>query len=405
MNKSSFKLLYFFIIFSSKIGGGFFFFLVTWFVARNLDNPHTTTYNLIASILPTILLSKKIGKLCDKYSSVSICLFSDLFRVFFLIIIIILVLNERMNSINIFFICILFYTMSESQQIGWRVTISRYFYGDDLLSMNTISVIGGQSGVIIGAACAGIIYRYNNLYVINITLLLYFLSASLTFLILHFSTDMKKKHKNNSMNDVASDRLKSIFIVERRSIFLYSIMLINILILYTLNSTLSSFVKFHLGLGAVSFSIIDASYSLGAVFGGWLVSILFKRACGVSVIDVSFIVMFFSLLMYSFSVGTIMPSLCYFLIGAAAQNSIILLTLAQNSNNKNKQGEVYAIFNSATGWIGLVVYIFSYFVIQYNMYNIFFIGLSLLVVFFWMVTRRFLNKEIYRFDDKAALKD
>lgn len=410
MNEGKFKLLYFLIIFSSKIGNGFFFFIVTWFVARALDNPYATTYNLVASIIPTILLSKTIGKLCDKYNSVYVCFISDLSRVLVLIAILVLVLNERMSSVNVFFICILFYTMSESQQIGWRAMVSRHFDGSKLLSLNTISVIGGQSGVIIGAACAGIIAHYSNLYVIIVTLLLYSFSALFTFFVLRYnfassSMEWRAKHTNNFMKYGESVSLKSVFSMERRPLLLYAVMLMNVLVLYALNSTLSPFVKFHLGLGPVSFSIIDASYSFGAVLGGWLVSVLFKRAYGVSVVNISFIVMFCSLMAYGLSVGTIVPSLCYFLIGAAAQNSIVLLTLAQHSTSKNRQGEVYSIFNSATGWIGLVVYMLSYFVIRYELYGFFFMGLSLLVAFFWILTRGFLGKEIFRFDDRQVLED
>lgn len=406
MNKSNFKPLYFLIIFSSKIGGGFFFFIVTWFVARALDNPYTTTYNLVASIIPTILLSKTIGRLCDKYNSVSVCFISDLCRVLILIAILVLAFYEKMSPINIFSICLFFYTMSESQQIGWRVMISRHFDGSKLLSLNTISVIGGQSGVIIGAACAGIIAHYSNLYVIITTLLLYSLSALFTFFVLRFfPVSMEWRAKLNVMRYGEEARLKSVFAMEKRPLLLYAVMLMNVLVLYALNSTLSPFVKFHLGLGPVAFSIIDASYSLGAVLGGWLVSVLFRRSYGVSVVNISFIVIFCSLMAYGLSAGTVVPSLCYFLIGAAAQNSIVLLTLAQSNTSKNRQGEVYSIFNSATGWVGLVVYMLSYFVIQYKIYGFFFMGLSVLVAFFWMITRGFLGNEIYRFDDRPALED
>lgn len=379
-NSERFAIKYTIIIFSSKVGGGFFFFINTWMIAIALDDKLVTSYNLIASIIPSIVFSHLIGFLCDKYYSVFFCIIADSIRLCLLITLFFITRYNMLSQLNSFSLSFIFYLMNELQQIAWRATISKKFFNNNLLSFNAISIIGGQSGVIIGAASAGFIsFYFGYAWLLIISASLYLLSTVTSYL---------------SIKELQGDTCESVEIVSKSFdinvfkyvlsntgvILLYSLMLLNVAVLYLINSTLAPFLKTVLGLNEKAFSIIDATYSLGSVIGGYLIAILYKRNTGRIVVKGTFIMMALSLLFYGSSSGMIMASVCYFFIGFCSQNSLILLTCAQKITATSYQARVYSLFNTIAGVVGLAIYSLSYVIIKYSLYREVFVISSLIIL-------------------------
>lgn len=285
-----------------------------------------------------------------------------------------------LSQLNSFSLSFIFYLMNELQQIAWRATISKKFSNNNLLSFNAISIIGGQSGVIIGAASAGFIsFYFGYAWLLIISASLYLLSTVTSYL---------------SIKELQGDTCESVEIVSKSFdinvfkyvlsntgvILLYSLMLLNVAVLYLINSTLAPFLKTVLGLNEKAFSIIDATYSLGSVIGGYLIAILYKRNTGRIVVKGTFIMMALSLLFYGSSSGMIMASVCYFLIGVCSQNSLIFLTCAQKITATSYQARVYSLFNTIAGVVGLAIYSLSYVIIKYSLYREVFVIFSLMIL-------------------------
>lgn len=285
-----------------------------------------------------------------------------------------------LSQLNSFSLSFIFYLMNELQQIAWRATISKKFSNNNLLSFNAISIIGGQSGVIIGAASAGFIsFYFGYAWLLIISASLYLLSTVTSYL---------------SIKELQGDTCESVEIVSKSFdinvfkyvlsntgvILLYSLMLLNVAVLYLINSTLAPFLKTVLGLNEKAFSITDATYSLGSVIGGYLIAILYKRNTGRIVVKGTFIMMALSLLFYGSSSGMIMASACYFFIGFCSQNSLIFLTCVQKITATSYQARVYSLFNTIAGVVGLAIYSLSYVIIKYSLYREVFVISSLIIL-------------------------
>ncbi len=382
--------MYLCIIFLSKIGNGLYFFITTWLISILLNNPYATSFNLLTSIIPSIFFSTLIGSICDKYRASYLCSCSDFTRSIVVIFISCLIYFNKLTLISGVLLSFTFYLCSETQQIGWRAVISKNFDNIHLLKLNTLSVIGGQSGVVLGAASAGFISHYFGYYYILMLIVLIYLATSALTLFIHNTL------KTSNNNPLSQDSTSTHYIVNnnesrigvfnyaksnKKASFFYSIMLLNVLILYVINSTLSPFVNLKLNMEAIAFSLIDSSYSIGSILGGYVISHYFKKGFSVAILIATFMFLSVALGIYGFSKNIFLPLVCYFTIGACSQNTLIFLTLAQKATENIYQARMYSFFNTATGIIGLIVYSASPIIIKYDLYHWVFLFLSFLTLF------------------------
>lgn len=384
-----FDSIYLCIIFLSKIGNGLYFFVTAWLISVLLKNPYATSYNLLASIIPTIFFSTLIGSICDKIKASYLCSYSDFIRSIVVISIFYLIYFNKLTLIFGVLLSFIFYLCSETQQIGWRSVISKNFDHIQLLKLNTLSVIGGQSGVVLGAASAGFITHYFGYYYILILIILIYSATSVLTLFIHKTLkvgyDISLSDNSITTCHIVDDNESRMGILSyaksnKRASFFYSIMLLNVLVLYVINSTLSPFVHIKLNMNALAFSLIDSSYSLGSILGGYIISYCFKKGFSVAILISTFMFLAVALGIYGFSKNVFLPLACYFTIGACSQNTLIFLTLAQKATERVYQARMYSVFNTTTGIIGLIVYSTSPFIIKNDLYHWAFLFLSVLTL-------------------------
>lgn len=384
-----FDSLYLCIIFLSKIGNGLYFFVTTWLISILLNNPYATSYNLLASIIPTIFFSALIGNICDRFKASYLCSYADFTRSMILILFLYLIYFNKLTLLSGILLSFTFYLCSETQQIGWRAVISKNFNNIRLLRLNTFSVIGGQSGVVLGAASAGFISHYFGYYYILMLIFLIYLATSILTLLINDTINFRSNNllsgKSTPTNYISNNNKSVVGILNyvksnKRASFFYSIMLLNVLILYVINSTLSPFVNLKLNMDAMAFSMIDSSYSIGSILGGYIISHYFKKGSSLAILFSTFMLLTVALGIYGFSKNIYLPLVCYFTIGACSQNTILFLTLAQKATEYIYQARMYSIFNTATGIIGLIVYSTSPIIIKYDLYQWTFLFLSSLTL-------------------------
>jgi predicted MFS family arabinose efflux permease len=366
-------------VFCSKTAGGLFFFINTWVAIGLTGQVNTVSLNLLAAVLPSIFLSVYFGRLADRLDPFFLIKGSEILRLVVMTCYGLLLILKIAISVPL--VVVVSFVMSialELQLIAWRAAVYHSARGGSTLAFNSASVKWGQAGVILGAASAGLIYSETGPFgVITVTALFYMASLSV------ISRSIKKESvivENQFEPARVLFRAKDVkrIIANKALIFYYSIILINVSYLYFGNALLAPFVGNQLKLNAVSYGVIDASYSIGAIVGavifGWLPGRLSQRAT----LIIGLTSQGLALILFSFSEKLYTAAFLYFAFGASCQSSIICLTAAQALTHKNHQGQIYSFFNTATGVVGLIIFLLSYKIINSSTPGYIFLALGII---------------------------
>lgn len=385
----------------SKIGNGFFFFINTWLALELTGHVSTGAISLIMTIIPSLIFSPLMGVLVDYRRAEIIAATAEILRCVILLIYAVsykwgIVAVPLVYSVSF---CVAF--GSELQLLAWRAALARQTNSTQMLRLNAITVVCGQSGVVFGAATSGILFmNFGALSTLLLASLTFFIAGILTVFIsrnitMRRSTLVTLSNKFNFRQHICELQAGFKHIFENPQIsFFYLLILINITVLYSINSMLAPFVREELHLYSDAFGKIDASYSIGAIVGGLLVVRLANQYGYRICIMFGFIILAISLGLFSQANGLLLALVSYVGIGMSCQSSILLLTLAQKCTDTNYQGRVYATFNILNGFSGLVVYSLVAITARFHIYReIFFVeAVGIMILTIWLLFSRYADR-------------
>ncbi|WP_035558722.1 MFS transporter [Burkholderia sp. 9120] len=351
---------------SSKIGTGFFFLINTWLIIDITGHPSSAALSLIMTVLPGLLLSPVIGLMIDRGDPARLAYRADLFRWAMLLAYAALYAGGHATAASAYAISFLVALGNEVQVLSWRAALARNASADDMLRLNALTVVTGQTGQVLGAAASGIVLASigaaATVCVASVTYLLAGVFGWLTARrltaageVAHLSEGAGEGKPKHYWRDL---RAGVAHIVERPEIgFFYGLFVANMSVVFGMNAMLAPFVREELHLSAAAFGKIDAGYALGAIAGGFFVVRLANRFGRRTVLLLGLGIAAACLLAFSVCRGQVAAFAIYAGLGASFQSSVIALSTAQRATDSAYQGRVSASFNAINGLAGLVVYV------------------------------------------------
>jgi MFS family permease len=352
---------YGFAIAIAKAGTGLFFLINTWLVIDITGRPSSGAVALIVAVLPGILVAPFLGVMVDRGRPAVMAVGAELLRGAMLAIYALLISMGAASEALAYGVAFAVALGTELQVLAWRAAISRDAPPEQMFRLNALTVVGGQSGQILGAAASGFVLAA--LGAVDTVLL-----AACTFLVAALIGSGVARRLTLLQPAAASRPCgPMVYLHELRSglrhlrerpqvAFFYGLILFNLTVVFGINGLLAPFVRDVLHLGPEAFGKIDAGYALGAIGGGLLIVPLSRRIGRRAVLLAAFLVAAASLAAFAQAGGLAVAVLAYIGLGLSFQVNVISLSAAQHATEGPFQGRVAASFSFLNGVVALVVY-------------------------------------------------
>ncbi|HEV2677743.1 MAG TPA: MFS transporter [Aliidongia sp.] len=353
--------LYAATIATAKIGTGFFFLINTWLIIDITGRPSSAAITLVMTILPSLLLSPIIGLAVDRGWPARLAYRAELLRWLVLIAYGALYGTGHATEGIGYAVSFLIALGNEIQVLSWRAALIRAVPSDQMLRLNALTSVGGQSGQILGAAASGIVLAaIGPVATVTLASTTYLAAALLGFLVSRrlASQDPPRDGLERGPRRHLRDLRAGLgHIAQRPEIaFFYGLILANLTVIFSINGMLAPFVREELNLGAEAFGKIDAGYAAGAIASGLLIARLAKRFGQRRILLLGFTAMATSLIAFANCQSLAAAFVTYVGLGISFQTSVLALSLAQQATDPAFQGRVNATFNMLNGLAGLIIY-------------------------------------------------
>jgi predicted MFS family arabinose efflux permease len=348
------------------------------------------------AILPRLLLSPVIGVIVDRGHPASLAYRAEFFRLAVLVVYGLLYRGGLATEVLGYCVSFCMALGSEVQLLSWRAALARSVGREDLFRLNALTVVGGQTGQILGAAASGMLLAaIGASATIALTGATFFVSGILGFLVARHLAPGEQvsatPHPRGRYLDDLRDGIRHI--VERPQIaFFHSLIIANMTVIYGMNAMLAPFVREELRFGAAAFGQIDAAYALGAIVSGAFIVRLSNRFGRRAILLSGLAVAAVSLFTFSQGQSFVLACAVYVCLGASFQTSVISLSAAQEATETAFQGRVSATFNTLNGLVGLAVYIIVAVFAGHHLYREFYVaqaaGMLILIPIVLSASRR-----------------
>ena len=352
---------YGFAIATAKIGTGLFFLINTWLIIDITGHASSAAIALVMTVLPGIVCAPFLGVLVDRSRPARLAVAAELLRGGVLVAyagLYKLGLATAAVGYGVGFCVAL---GNELQVLCWRAAIGRGAAPEQMFRLNALTVAGGQTGQVIGAAASGFaLALFGGATTVLLTAATFFVSAIFGLLV---------ARRLDALEPAPASRARGLgsylaelgaglrHIAQRPQIaFFYLLILANLTVIFGINGLLAPFVREELGLGPEAFGKIDAGYALGAIVGGLTIVRMSRRFGQRRVLLVAFLLAAASLWTFAHARGLALPFLAYAGLGLSFQSSVISLSAAQLAAAPAFQGRVNASFGLLNGLVGLAIY-------------------------------------------------
>ncbi len=346
---------------TAKIGTGLFFLINTWLMIEITGHAASGAVALAITAVPGIVCAPFLGVLVDRSRPARLAVVAELLRGGVLVVYACLYKLGLATAAVGYGVGFCVALGNELQVLCWRAAIGRGAAPEQMFRLNALTVAGGQTGQVVGAAASGFALA---LFGGAATVLL----AAATFLV-SAVFGLLVARRLDVLEPAPASRARGLrpwladlgaglrHIAQRPQIaFFYLLILANLTVIFGINGLLAPFVREELGLGPEAFGKIDAGYALGAIAGGLAVVRLSQRFGQRRVLLAAFLLAAASLWAFAHGTGLALPFLAYMGLGLSFQSSVISLSAAQLAADPAFQGRVNASFGLLNGLVGLAVY-------------------------------------------------
>jgi len=353
--------LYGLAIASAKIGTGVFFLVNTWLMIDITGRASSAAIALVMTALPGIVLAPFLGVLVDRSQPARLAVVAELFRGGVLLAYAALYKAGLADAAIGYGVGFCVATGNELQVLCWRSAIGRGATPARMFRLNALTVAGGQTGQVIGAAISGFALAWAGaVATVALTAIAFVASAGFSLLVarrLDAAQPPPASRARGLRAYLAELGAGLGHVVQRPQIaFFYLLILANLTVIFGINGMLAPFVREALRLGPEAFGKIDAGYAVGAIAGGLAIVRLSQRFGKRPVLLGAYLLTAASLWGFAHGSGLAVPLLAYTGLGLAFQASVISLSAAQLAADPAFQGRVNASFGLLNGLAGLAVY-------------------------------------------------
>ena len=346
---------------ASKVGTGLFFLINTWLVIEITGRPSSAAISLVMTVLPGILVSPFLGVLVDRSRPARLAAAAEALRWAVLVAYAAAYRAGLASAATGYAVSFLVALGNELQVMAWRAAIARGATPAQMFRLNAMTVVGGQTGQILGAAASGFaLAAFGATATLLLTATAFLASALLGLVVARRLDGIEPSAMPRARGARAYAReLRAGFehLAQRPEIaFFYALIVANLTVIFGINGMLAPFVRDELGLGPEAFGKIDAGYAFGAIAGGLAIVRLSRRHGKRAVLLASFVLAAASLWTFAHATGLLAAIVAYAGLGLSFQANVISLSAAQEAADPAFQGRVNASFSLLSGLVGLVLY-------------------------------------------------
>ena len=353
--------LYGLAIATAKIGTGLFFLINTWLIIDITGHASSAAIALVMTVLPGIVLAPFLGVLVDRSQPARLAVRAELFRGGVLLAYAALYKAGLATAAVGYGVGFCVALGNELQVLCWRAAIGRGAAPAQMFRLNALTVAGGQTGQVVGAALSGFALAWAGAAAtVLLTAATFLASAVFSQLVARrlAAAEPAPASRARGLRPYLAELGDGLRHIGQRPqiAFFYLLILANLTVIFGINGMLAPFVRDELGLGPEAFGKIDACYALGAIAGGLTIVRLSQRFGQRPMLLAAFLVAAASLWAFAHGSGVAVPMLAYVGLGLAFQANVISLSAAQLAADPAFQGRVNASFGLLNGLVGLVVY-------------------------------------------------
>ena len=353
--------LYGLAIATAKIGTGLFFLINTWLIIDITGHASSAAIALVMTVLPGIVLAPFLGVLVDRSQPARLAVRAELFRGGVLVAYAALYKAGLATAAVGYGVGFCVALGNELQVLCWRAAIGRGAAPAQMLRLNALTVAGGQTGQVLGAALSGFALAWaGGAATVLLTASTFLASTVFSRLVARrlAAAEPAPASRARGLRPYLAELGAGLrHIAQRPQIaFFYLLILANLTVIFGINGMLAPFVRNVLGLGPEAFGKIDACYALGAIAGGLTIVRLSQRFGQRTLLLAAFLVAAASLWAFAHGTGLAVPMLAYVGLGLAFQANVISLSAAQSAADPAFQGRVNASFGLLNGLVGLAIY-------------------------------------------------
>lgn len=346
---------------AAKIGTGLFFLVNTWLIIDITGHASSAAIALAMTVLPGIVCAPFLGVLVDRSQPARLAVGAELLRGGVLVVYAGLYKAGLATAAVGYGVGFCVALGNELQVLCWRAAIGRGASPAQLFRLNALTVAGGQTGQVVGAAASGFaLLLLGGTATLLLTAITFFVSAVFSVLVARRLACPEPAHapRARGLRPWLAELGAGLrHIAQRPQIaFFYLLILANLTVIFGINGLLAPFVREELRLGPEAFGKIDAGYALGAIAGGLAVVRLSRRFGQRSVLLAAFLLAAASLWAFSHAQDLALALLAYVGLGLSFQSTVISLSAAQLAADPAFQGRVNASFGLLNGLVGLAVY-------------------------------------------------
>ncbi len=333
----------------SMTGTGMQYIANGWLVLQMTHSNLSVAFVLIASTLPGVLLAPIVGVYVDRFDRKILTASMDLFRACVLLGIPLLWWLHQLQPWHLYLMAFFLGVGDYTYNTSVLGLIREVVPAEQLLLANATTGVAAQVGGAVGAVLAGLIIIVSSPVVIMVV-------NAATFL---FSAGcisaMRKGYRppreirspvHNNWQQFWREFTEGIDYIRNHLhlIALYSVMLVILATLRTINVLLRSFAKEVLTVGPAGFGYVDSMFGVGAVVGSLLLPAFSAPKVSAWAMPGAVLLLAVSLGLFANSHQLSMAMFTYFLIGLAYPVRILYLTTAQHGTDLEVQGRVHTTF-------------------------------------------------------------
>ena len=353
--------LYGLAIATAKIGTGVFFLVNTWLIIDITGHASSAAIALVMTVLPSIVLSPFLGVLVDRSQPARLAVRAELLRGGVLLAYAALYKAGLASAALGYGVGFCVATGNELQVLCWRAAIGRGASPAQMFRLNALTVAGGQTGQVIGAAISGFALAWAGaVATVALTATTFLVSAVFSQLVARrlAAAEPAPAPRARGLRPYLAELGAGLRHIGQRPqiAFFYLLILANLTVIFGINGMLAPFVRDVLRLGPEAFGKIDACYALGAIAGGLTIVRLARRFGQRTMLAAAFLLAAASLWAFAHGTSLAVPMLAYVGLGLAFQANVIALSAAQLAADPAFQGRVNASFSLLNGLAGLAVY-------------------------------------------------
>ena len=265
-------VLYLMGTFVSQIGAVLYTFVMSLYVLKLTDSGMYFALNLAISMIPIILIMPLAGVLADRWNKKTMVLIMDFLSGLLLVVVYILIYNNEMSLILIYFTTFVLSIFSAIFDIAFSAAKIELVLEEKLLLLNSTGDIISSLTRIIGPLVGGVLFAtIDTKTFILINGISFILSAiSETFIDFNFNKKSGILKKQRFAEDIKEGYKYIINRIDIKSI-LGIFVIINLALSISVTVPLPYIINSKLKLGTKNYGIIQAGFSIGLIVGALLI--------------------------------------------------------------------------------------------------------------------------------------